>query len=326
MKLLRGLDKILPFKNGTVATIGNFDGVHLGHQALLATLQRQADKLKLPMVVLLFEPQPNEYFHGQQAPARLASLREKLNVLKLCKVDYVCCLKFNTALSLMPARSFAMHYFFSSLQVKYLLIGEDFHFGQGRKGDVQLLSEIGNKSGCLVQTFPNFSIKNDRVSSTKIRDALAHGKLAQAAEFLGRTFSLCGRVIKGEGRGKQWGIPTANLNMQRLILPLKGVFYVKVQRAKGEWLEGVANLGSRPTVDGKKNSVEIHLLDFDERLYGEMLQVFFLHKLREEVKFLSVDALIAQIHHDIAAAKQLSGQFHVRGFNGLPPSEERLIC
>jgi riboflavin kinase / FMN adenylyltransferase len=313
MKLLRGLDKILSFENGTVATIGNFDGVHLGHQALLAALRKRADKVKLPMVVLLFEPQPNEYFHGLKAPARLTSLREKLDVLRLCQVDYVCCLKFNETLALMPAQDFAKHYFFSSLQVKYLLIGEDFHFGQGRRGDVQLLQEIGNKTGCFVQIFPNFSLENDRVSSTKIRDALAQGQLAQASEFLGRTFNLCGRVTKGEGRGRQWGIPTANLSMHRLILPLKGVFYVQVQRGKGEWLQGVANLGSRPTVDGRKNILEIHLFDFDENLYGEMLRVFFLHKLRDEVKFLSVDALIAQIYNDITAAKGLSGQFHVRG-------------
>ncbi|MBA3535573.1 MAG: bifunctional riboflavin kinase/FAD synthetase [Tatlockia sp.] len=282
--------------------MGNFDGVHLGHQALLKTLRSEATRLQLPLVVLLFEPQPAEYFRPQQAPARLTSLREKLAVLKFSKVDYVYCLKFNEALALMSAQTFAENYFFSLLNSKYLLIGEDFRFGQGRLGDVSLLQKLGANYGCTVQTFPDFSINNKRVSSTNIRDALAQGELQAASELLGRTFSLCGRVVKGDGRGRQWGIPTANLAMHRLKLPLKGVFCVQV-RTKGKLFKGVANLGSRPTVDGSKNILEINLFDFDESLYGEMLEVFFLHKLRNEVKFSSVDALIAQIHDDVARAR-----------------------
>lgn len=304
MRLFRGLTNLPYFSRGTVATIGNFDGVHLGHQALLAALRREADRLGLPMLVLLFEPQPAEYFRAKEAPVRLTSLREKLDVLKLCQVDYVVCLKFNERLALMPAQQFAMHYFFSFLQVKYLLIGNDFRFGHQRQGDVSLLQEMVKTRECIVQPFPDFSIGDNRVSSTKIRHALAENQLQLAAEFLGRTFSLCGRVVTGDGRGKQWGIPTANLSMHRLSLPLKGVFCVKVRRAKGEWLSGVANLGSRPTVDGTKNILEIHFFDFAENLYGEMLQVFFLHKLRDEVKFSSVEALITQIHDDITAAKK----------------------
>lgn len=303
MKLLHGLNSIPFFANGTVATIGNFDGVHLGHQALLAQLRRQADRAQLPMVLLLFEPQPGEYFLGQQAPARLSSLREKLQVLKKCNVDYVYCLKFNKRLALMPADVFAQHYFFSLLQVKYLLVGEDFRFGRQRMGDISLLKGMGEKAGCVIQPFPDFSLENVRVSSTKIRDALAKGELERASVLLGRTFSLCGRVIKGDGRGKQWGIPTANLSMHRLSLPLKGVFCVQVWRERGGWVQGVANLGRRPTVDGTKNVLEIHLFDFDQNLYGEMLQVFFLHKLRDEIKFSSVDALITQIHDDVVAAR-----------------------
>lgn len=305
MKLLRELERVSYFAKGVVATIGNFDGVHLGHQALLSVLRVKADQLNLPLVLLLFEPQPGEYFCGQQAPARLTSLREKLSVFKQCKVDYVCCLRFNEAMALMPAKEFASHYFFSLLQAKYLLIGEDFRFGQARKGDIHLLNEMARKAGCIVDVFSNFSIDNQRVSSTKIRDALAQGQLRQAETLLGRSFSLCGRVVKGDGRGRQWGIPTANLGMHRLTLPLKGVYSVKVHRANGEYLFGVANIGSRPTIDGTKNILEIHLFDFDGNLYGEMLQVFFLHKLRDEVKFSSIDALISQIHADISAARSL---------------------
>ncbi|KTD24806.1 riboflavin biosynthesis protein RibF (riboflavin kinase/FMN adenylyltransferase) [Legionella lansingensis] len=304
MKLLRGPNNHL--LKGTVATIGNFDGVHRGHQALLATLRAQADKMQLPLVVLLFEPQPGEYFYGQQAPARLTSLREKLAVLKQCHIDYVYCLKFNKALSLMTAENFAKHYFFDLLNVKYLLVGEDFRFGQQRTGDIHLIRNMAKDNDCTVEVFPNVSMGNERISSTKIREALAKGDLARASALLGRTYSLCGRVIKGDGRGKEWGIPTANLAMLRLSLPLRGVFCIRIKR-KGEWLKGVANLGSRPTVDGTKNILEVHLFDFDEDIYGEMLQVFFLHKLRDEIKFSSVESLIVQIHRDVTAAK---AQFH----------------
>ncbi|CEK11179.1 bifunctional riboflavin kinase/FAD synthetase [Legionella hackeliae] len=303
MKLLRGLENIPYFSQGTVATIGNFDGVHRGHQALLAKLRLQADRMQLPLVVVLFEPQPGEFFRSSQAPARLATLREKLEVLKRCNVDYVCCLKFNNKLALMEAEDFARHYFFSLLKVKYLLVGEDFRFGRQRQGDIHLIQRIAQEQMARIDVFPAVSINGDRVSSTKIREALASGKLNYASSLLGRTYSLCGRVIKGDGRGKQWGIPTANLSTQRLALPLKGVFCIQVKR-KGAWLKGVANLGSRPTVDGTKNVLEVHLFDFDESLYGEMLQVFFLHKLRDEIKFSSVDALIKQIHNDINAAKE----------------------
>jgi riboflavin kinase / FMN adenylyltransferase len=303
MKLLRGLTPIPEFAKGTVATIGNFDGVHLGHQALLSSLKIQAQQLQVPLVVLLFEPQPAEYFRAEQAPARLTSLREKLAVLKDCEVDYVCCLKFDEALALMSAQQFASEYFFALLHCKYLLIGEDFRFGQGRLGDLPLLQEIGAQNDCSVQIFPDFSINNQRVSSTNIRNALTQGQLTIAAELLGRNYSLCARVTKGDGRGRQWGIPTANLSLRRLKLPLKGVYCVQVSRREGGRHIGVANLGTRPTVDGTKTILEIHLFDFDESLYGEILQVYFLHKLRDEVKFSSVDSLIAQIHEDIAAAK-----------------------
>ncbi|MBA2709814.1 MAG: bifunctional riboflavin kinase/FAD synthetase [Tatlockia sp.] len=303
MKLLRGLRNFPDFTRGTVTTIGNFDGVHLGHQALLKTLRAEASLLEMPTVVLLFEPQPAEYLRPEQSPARLTTLREKLAVLKNCQVDYVICLKFNEKLALMSAQDFAEHYFFSTLNSKFLLIGEDFRFGKGRLGDVSLLTQLGTNHDCKVQTFPDFSIKTNRVSSTKTRDALGQGDLEAASQLLGRTFSLCGRVVKGDGRGRQWGIPTANLSMQRLKLPLKGVFCVQVKRNGGKLLNGIANLGTRPTVDGSKNILEIHLFDFDESLYGEMLQVFFLHKLRDEVKFSSVDALIDQIHIDVASAR-----------------------
>lgn len=303
MKVLRGFHQISKLKVDTVATIGNFDGVHCGHQALLNALRTEADRMQLPMLVMLFEPQPGEYFRGQQAPARLSSFREKIQALSHFGVDYVCCLKFDNYLASMAAIEFAERIVFSLLQAKYVLIGEDFRFGHGRLGDITLLNELGHQKACVVRHFSDFFIDNRRVSSTIIRQALQLGKLDYAAQLLGRPYSMCGRVVRGDGLGRQWGVPTANLNLHRSTLPLNGVFCVRVKRPGKDAFTGVANIGCRPTVDGSKNVLEIHLFDVDEPFYGEMLEVCFLHKLRDEIKFTSIDALVARIHNDVAAAK-----------------------
>ncbi len=303
MKLLRGFKEIAELNLGTVATIGNFDGVHQGHQALLASLRVEASRLQLPMVVVLFEPQPSEFFQGLHAPARLSRLREKLDILRQCGVDYVYCLTFDQQLANRLPTEFAEHIIFSLLRVKYLLIGNDFRFGRDRMGDVALLDKLSHKWSCVVKTRTDYLIRNERVSSTKVRQALQLSQFEDVNTLLGRPYSMCGRVIHGDAVGRQWGVPTANLSVHRDLLPLSGVFCVQVVRDDKSRLTGVANLGTRPTVDGSKNRLEIHLFDFDESIYGERLQVFFLHKLRDEIKFLSVDVLIAQIHNDVAAAK-----------------------
>ena len=303
MKLLRSFHQISDLGRNTAATIGNFDGVHSGHLALLKKLRSHAERLNLPVLVMLFEPQPGEYFRGIKAPARLSSFREKLDILRQAGVDYVCCLNFNNYLASMPALEFAERIIFSLLKAKYLLIGEDFRFGHERAGDVALLGVLGRQAACEVDAFPDFFIDHQRVSSTRIRQSLAAGDLEQAAHLLGRPYSICGRVIRGDGRGRQWGVPTANLNLHRLTLPLKGVFCVRVLRQGKPPLNGVANIGCRPTLDGSKHVLEVHLFDVNESLYGDMLQVCFLNKLRDEVKFASVDALIAQIHNDVNLAK-----------------------
>lgn len=304
MKLFRGLETVPAIfaENGTVATIGNFDGVHKGHQALLAQLRTQAKAYQLPLVVFLFEPQPSEFFYGQNAPVRLSSLREKLALLSSCQVDFVFCLKFNEKLAKLSAPAFAKKYFFTSLQVKYLLVGEDFRFGFQRTGNIELLQAIGVEKNCKVEVFPDFYINDERVSSTRVRQALAQGDFKLVSTLLGRNFSLCGPVIRGEGRGRQWGIPTANLNLLRPSLPLSGVFCVEVF-VKGTKFFGAANIGTRPTVNGMKSRLEVHLLDCNQDLYGEMLEVIFLKKLREEVKFYSVEDLINQIKQDIFSTR-----------------------
>ncbi|MGC1181676.1 bifunctional riboflavin kinase/FAD synthetase [Legionella sp.] len=303
MNLLRGIQRFSAFTKGVVATIGNFDGVHLGHQNLIKALREKANALKLPLVLILFEPQPREYLQKNDAPARLSSLREKLDVLRNCHVDYVYCIKFDDFLAQTSATAFARNYLFSMLNVKYLLIGEDFYFGKNREGDVNLLKSLGTEYDCKVQLYADFCINNERISSTKIRTALQAGNLEGASKYLGRPYSICGRVMHGDERGRQWGIPTANLGLYRRSVSLQGVFAVQVHRAHQHVVYGVANLGKRPTVDGTKSILEVHLFDFDQLIYGELLQVLFLHKLRDEVKFTSVDALVTQIYEDIAAAK-----------------------
>lgn len=303
MKLLKGLQSIEEYKGGTVATIGNFDGVHKGHQALLHSLRMEANKLGLPLVVIIFEPQPGEFFQGAKAPARISSLREKLQVLKSAKVDYVCCLKFNSTLSSMDPTEFAAR-LFSTFNPSLLMIGKDFRFGRDRLGDVSLLEKLAIPYDSQLHIFPDHTFASERVSSTNVRRALEAGNLQHAHDLLGRTYSMCGRVVKGKGMGRQWGIPTVNLNLHRLTLPLKGVLAVRLKRSSGQILWGVANLGTRPTVDGTKNILEVHLFDFDESLYGEIVQVFFKYKLRDEQKFASVEALIQQIHIDIQTAKE----------------------
>ena len=302
MKFLRRVKSLSEFENGVVATIGNFDGVHLGHQNLIKSLKYKALSMNLPVVLILFEPQPREYFQKEKAPARISSLREKLDVLRQCQVDYVYLIKFDKKLAQTAAADFARSYFFDELKVKYLLVGEDFQFGKNREGNYSLLKELGHEHDSEVEAFKNFCISNERVSSTKIRTALSNNDFELATKFLGRAFSLCGRVIQGDGRGRQWGIPTANLGMHRLSLPLKGVFVVQVLWG-AQTHYGVANIGTRPTLDGVKNILEVHLFHFNNSLYGELIQVLFLHKLRDEVKFTSVDALITQIHKDVAEAR-----------------------
>ena len=304
MKLLFGNGLPLVHVDGTVATIGNFDGVHLGHQALLAQLHGESIKQNLPAAVVLFEPQPSEFFMQKKAPARLTSLREKLALIKQSQLDYVYCLRFNEALAAMSPEVFAERIIFSHLNVKWLLVGQDFRFGKGRAGDVNLLINRGRQYGCTVATFPDFIFQKQRVSSTLIRHELAKGQLKKASSLLGWTYGFQGRVVYGQGIGRLWGIPTANIRITRLNSPISGIFCVEVRRENGALVPGVASLGTRPTVGGKDLILEVHLFDFNEHLYGELLQVSFLHRLRDEVTFESIDELIEQIRQDIDMAKR----------------------
>ena len=303
MKLLFGQQTPPPLIGGCVATIGNFDGVHSGHQALITELRAQANLRGLPVVVVFFEPQARDFLQGALAPNRIYRLREKILALGACGVDYVYCIRFNHYTANMSAVDFATQVLFLRLNIKYLLIGQDFRFGRARRGDVALLQQIGIEFDCRIALLPTVNFREQRVSSTDIRTALTAGDLLLVKDLLARDYAFSARVVRGDGLARQWGFPTANLNLGRKKLPFTGVFCVRVKCAQSTWYNGVANLGYRPTVAGVNPRVEIHILDLNTSLYGERLEVVFLHKLRDEVKFPDVDALIAQIHTDVAHAR-----------------------
>ena len=303
MKFLHLLKHDASLTQRSAVSVGNFDGVHLGHQALLRDLRLQADRLHLPLVVVIFEPQPLEYFAKGSPPVRLTSLRAKVHYLKTYGVDQVFCLRFSAKTANLSAEDFAKRVLFDRLNTKYLLIGQDFRFGHQRQGDVELLCRLAKQTDCQVQVYPDVTEGRERISSTNIRQALHRDELQQVAAWLGRPYSICSRVIHGEALGRQWGVPTANLHLWHNTSPLCGIYCAKVKRNHGDMVPGVAYVGSRPTLDDGPCVLEVHLFDVQESLYGERLEVFFLHKLRDEVKFPSLDTMIVQIHADVTAAR-----------------------
>jgi riboflavin kinase / FMN adenylyltransferase len=298
-----GAFEALP-SGGCVATIGNFDGVHLGHRQVIDSLAEEGRRLGLPVVVLLFEPQPREFFFPESAPARLTRLREKVMHLARLPVDHVLLLRFNRALADLPAEQFVRRILVDRLNIRYLVVGDDFRFGRLRSGDFSYLRVAGEKYGFAVRDTDSVIVDGQRISSTLIRDALVAGRLDLAERFLGRAYSMCGRVIPGNQRGRQLGFPTANIEVARKIAPLHGVFAVTMRGLGELQLPGVANIGSRPTVSGDRQLLlEVHLLDFDQDIYRRRLEVCFHQKLRDERKFADLSALRDQIERDASAAR-----------------------
>lgn len=298
-------------------TIGNFDGVHLGHQAMLSRLKDAAHRLGLPACVMTFEPHPREFFAPDQAPTRLTSLREKLQLLAQSEVDYVHVCRFNYDFARISAEEFITRILNQELSVRWLLVGDDFRFGARRAGDFTMLQTFAAENGFAVEVMPSVIIEDQRVSSTAIRQALASGDLNSARKLLGRAYSISGRVTDGDKLGKQIGFPTANIQLKHNRPPLSGIFAVAVRGAirssPATELPGVASLGVRPTVhENGKPVLEVHLFDFNQEIYGHHLQVDFLHKLRDEEKYADLDTLILQIKKDVAQAKDffLTAQNH----------------
>lgn len=301
---IRGLHNLRPWHRGCVATIGSFDGVHLGHQAILRQLIQAAMAHQLPSVVIVFEPQPHEFFSGEQAPARLMRLREKVQALLATGVDRVLCVRFNNSLRSLSAQQFIEHVLVRGIAVKHLVVGDDFRFGCDRKGDFSLLQTMGKAHGFSVSDTCTLLLHGERVSSTRIRALLEQGEFTQVAELLGHPYSITGRVGYGQQLGRKLGVPTANIHLWRYRSPLHGVFAITASLHDGKVCQGVANVGVRPTVSGdKKPILEVHLFDFSAVLYGTLMTVVFQKKLRNEQKFASLDALKTQLQIDITQAK-----------------------
>ena len=306
MQLVRGLHNLRPQHRGCVATIGNFDGVHRGHQAILARLRERAVELGVPSCVVIFAPQPREYFPPAPAPARLARLRDQLQFLAEEGVARVLCLAFNQRLRSLSATEFVDRILVDGLGVQHLEVGDDFRFGCDRVGDFDFLQQAGVTQGFTVEAAQTVELDGLRVSSTQVRNALAAADFALAERLLGRPFRIAGRVLHGQKLARQLGTPTANVQLKRRRVPLTGVYLVSVDIDGQSW-PGVANIGVRPTVAGDgKAHLEVHLLDFAGDLYDRRLTVVFHQKLREEQRFASLEALKTAINADVASARALA--------------------
>ncbi|MFT4769536.1 MAG: riboflavin kinase/FMN adenylyltransferase [Glaciecola sp.] len=304
MELLRGLKSLRPQYRPCVATIGAFDGVHLGHQTVVAQLAEQGRKYDLPTTVVTFEPLPREYLAADTAPARLQSFRERFEALAALGVDRLLCLRFDENLRRMSAEQFADRIFVQGLGVRSLVLGDDFRFGHDREGGFSLMQAIGEREGFVTLATSTIEFEGDRISSTRLRNALMQGDFATSRACLGRDYEMSGRVIFGRQLGRTIGTPTANIALRLTSVPLSGVFAVTVSGAGLRDALAIANVGVRPTVSaGSRPNLEVHILDGDHALYGERLRVQFLHKLRDEQRFESVDLLKAQIHQDVDGAR-----------------------
>lgn len=305
MELIRGLHNLRPRHRGCVATIGAFDGVHNGHQAVLGHLLQKAQEFKLPSTVILFEPLPREYFAPLQAPPRLMSFAEKFRALEALGIDRVLRVRFVESLRNMGAESFIERIFVDGLGVRYIVVGDDLRFGRGREGDFDLMQSLGSRYGYEAMHTDTLGISGTRVSSTRIREALEKADFVLAEELLGRPYSMTGKVVYGDQRGRTLGVPTANLELHRLRSPLAGVYVAQVTGAGVESAPAVVNVGTRPTIgEGLRANLEVHLLDYAGDLYGKTLTVTFRQKIRNEARFESLDELKDQLEKDKACGRE----------------------
>lgn len=308
MELIRNLHNLRVQHQGCVTTMGAFDGVHRGHQAVLQQLIAKGSQLGLPTVVVVFEPLPCEYFSPLQAPARLMSFREKFQAFKALGIDRVLRIRFTQAFREMTAAQFIKQVFVDGLHSKYIIVGDDLRFGRNRSGTFDELKAAGVQYGFDVVATSTFSFGEQRVSSTRIRSALEHEQFDLAQELLGKPYSICGRVIKGKQLGRELNVPTANLQLHRIRAALSGVYVVEVI-VEGQLHRGVANIGTRPTVDNSLKAIlEVHILDFDRDIYGKNIEVIFRGKIRDEKKFGSIPELKQQLHKDVETGRQFFTQ------------------
>lgn len=303
MRLLRGLGPRGPVYSGAVVTIGNFDGFHRGHQAVVSRLLAAAEGLDAPSVLITFEPLPLEFFAPERAPGRLQRLRDRVEFLRTTGLDAVWMMRFGATLANEPAQDFVERVLHRALGTRHVLVGDDFRFGKGRGGDYALLESMGRDLGFTVESTPTLADAEGRISSTRVRAAAQAGDFDAAARLLGRRYGICGRVSHGEKRGRVIGFPTANVRLGAQPMALRGVFAGWLLTRRGHAYPAVANIGWRPTVAGTEQRLETHVLDGSPDLYGELVRFEPLAHVRGEQRFESLDALKAQIARDVDAAR-----------------------
>ena len=306
MSLIRDIDKSRLCNRESVVTIGSFDGVHIGHQAILQQVINKAKSLDSLAVAMTFEPQPQEYFAAETAPPRLMRLREKIEALLDFGMDLVVCLRFNDQLSSLTATEFVQDILVHGVNTRHLIVGDDFRFGCDRKGDFDTLVTMGQDLGFSVQNTQTVEVESQRVSSTLVRQLLHKSDFDQVSKLLGRPFSINGKVTFGQQLGRELGFPTANVNLNRFRAPLTGVYavWVDIEGIEGRF-KGAANVGVRPTIgDIEKPILEVHLLDFDRQIYGQRISVEFVNKIRDEQQFTSLEHLSDSISDDVIMIKQ----------------------
>ena len=304
MELIRGVTNLRQDQRGCVVTIGTYDGIHLGHQALLRRLHEHAGRLSRPSMLLTFEPMPREFLKRQDPPARLTSWRERWRILERMSLDYLWLLRFSEALRNLSGEEFAQ-LLARELDAQVVVVGHDFRFGRNGEASAPMLTRAGERLGFAVDVVPPVMLDGQRVSSSGVRDALARNEFELARRWLGRPYSMIGRVVCGSRLGRDLGFPTANLQIERRRAPVAGIFAVRVRGIAGTPLAGVASLGTRPTVAGVDVLLEAHVFDFSGDLYGREIEVEFVAKLRDEQRFATLDALVEQMHKDAAEARQI---------------------
>ncbi|AFP84933.1 riboflavin kinase/FMN adenylyltransferase [secondary endosymbiont of Ctenarytaina eucalypti] len=297
------MHNLQPRHYGCVLSIGNFDGFHRGHQALIAALQTEGRRRSLPVMVMIFEPQPQEYFAGDTAPARLTRLRDKIKYLSAAGVEVVICVTFDKRFSALSASAFVTDVLVKKMGVSFIGVGDDFRFGARQQGDYAMLQRLGKATGFEVMSTITYTEGGRRISSTAVREALAQDRLVEAEMLLGHPYRLSGRVVHGDALGRTIGFPTANVSLKGRQAPINGLYAVRVYGISAKPLPGIANIGTCPTVAGLRQRLEVHLLDVAMNLYGRHIEVIIHEKVRNEKRFASLDDLKRQIINDVVSAR-----------------------
>ena len=307
MQLIRHIND-MPFDavaDGSVVTIGAYDGLHLGHTQLLERVMAASRDRGLPSVVMSFEPMPREFFATESPPARLMRFREKFEALESRGIDLFYCPQFDERMRDIPVDAFIRRILIHGLGARHIVVGDDFRFGRRREGTLQHLQQAGVPLEFSVEQVPSIVVDDIRVSSTAIRDSLRSGDLRRVTALLGRPYRMSGKIVLGDKVGRTLGYPTANVDLRRRQSPVMGIFAVRVHGLEGDPRDAVASVGTRPTFGGAKPLLEVHIFDFDEDIYGQYIHVDFIARLRGEVKYDEVEELVAQMHRDADNARSI---------------------